>query len=85
MQRILSLAVVATQLRQKRQGLRPRPVSLRVDWAKPGRFGSDICFMFIDGTDLFCADYGVDACSNTSSHFGKHRVITTGQGERQGG
>jgi hypothetical protein len=55
---------------RKRQGRRPRPVSLKVDWAKPGRFGGTIALCVLNGTDLFCADYGVDACSNTSSHFG---------------
>jgi hypothetical protein len=44
MQRILSLAVVATQLHPSAKGRGPRPVSFKVDWAKPG-FGRTIAFV----------------------------------------
>src|SRR5712691_11877493 len=42
----------------QRQSLRPRPVSLKVDWAKPGRFGGTIALCVLNGTDLFCGGYG---------------------------
>jgi hypothetical protein len=38
----------------KRQSLRPRPVSLKVSWAKPG-FGGTIALCVLNGTGLLCA------------------------------
>src|SRR5712692_5304749 len=69
MQRILSLAVVAHTTSHKRQSLRPRPVSLKVSWAKPG-FGGTIALCVLNGTDLLCVGYGVETCSNHSSACG---------------
>jgi len=43
----------------ERQSVRPRPVSLKVDWAKPGRFGGTIALCVLHGTDLFCLGYRV--------------------------
>jgi len=43
----------------ERQSVRPGPVSLKVDWAKPGRFGGTIALCVLNGTDLFCLGYRV--------------------------
>ena len=48
----------------KRQRLRPRPVSLKVSWAKPG-FGGTIALCVLNGTDLLCVGYGVETCSDS--------------------
>ena len=53
----------------KRQRLRPRPVSLKVNWAKPG-FGGTIALCVLNGTDLFCFGYEVETCSNISEPCG---------------
>ena len=47
MQRILNLAVVATQLRPSAKAF-DHDRSLKVDWAKPGRFGRTIAGMCIE-------------------------------------
>src|SRR5260370_29301947 len=53
----------------KRQRLRPRPVSLKVSWAKPG-FGGTIALCVLNGTDLLCVGYRGETCSNHSSACG---------------
>src|ERR1700730_15113325 len=54
----------------QRQSLGPRPVSLKVNWAIPGRFGGTIALCVLNETDLFSDGYGFDGFTNTASPCG---------------